>query len=110
MTHADEFHDAMCRVVDWSESNPTERLEVLSNLDGLVLHTAEIADRVTRTVAIMKGIRIGKYALVVPSYLMRMQCRRLLDGIPHTIFDTQHDAMSWLGWTTATPRLSAVGA
>jgi hypothetical protein len=99
MRDADDFHDQMALVRQRTDRNSAISLSILSDLDGLVLHTAEIADRVAKTVEEMRFIRISQYALVVPSYLMRMQCRRLLDGIPHTIFDTAEEARQWLGWS-----------
>jgi hypothetical protein len=103
MADADDFHHQMSGVRAWADRHGPVSLSILSDLNGLILHTAEIADRVAVTVDEIRFLRRDKYALVVPSYLMRMQCRRLLRGIEHRIFATRDDALSWLGWRAFAP-------
>jgi hypothetical protein len=98
MADADAFHDAIVKVRRWSDQGGTPLLSVLADLDGLILHTAAVAERVAITVEHLRKIRMRGYALVIPSYLMRMQARRLLSGIPHQVFDTREQAERWLGW------------
>ncbi|NML06048.1 hypothetical protein [Sphingomonas sp. G-3-2-10] len=99
MSDADIFHRQMVDVREWADRHSSVSLSILSDLDGLVLHTAEIAERVAATVDEIRFLRREKYALVVPSYLMRMQCRRLLQGIEYQVFDSRELAMDWLGWS-----------
>ncbi|MDF7775018.1 STAS/SEC14 domain-containing protein [Sphingomonas sp. AOB5] len=107
MEDADDFHRQMLGVRQWADRNGEATVSILADLDGLVLHTAPIAERVAITVNEIRSIRRSKYALVVPSYLMRMQCRRLLNGIEHQIFDTREQAIEWLGWRMFIPRVAA---
>lgn len=100
MSDAEIFHRQMVDVRQWADRHSSVSLSILSDLDGLVLHTAEIAERMAATVDEIRFLRRDKYALVVPSYLMRMQCRRLLQGIEHQVCDSREGAMDWLGWST----------
>ena len=95
---ADQWYDDMVRVRDWSQATG-EPITILADLDGLILHTQEVSRRIEESVVIMRQFPIDRYILVVPSFLMRMQCRRLLDGIAHSFSDSVDEAKSLLGWT-----------
>lgn len=103
MADADHFHRQMTVVRQWTSRQDDVSVSILSDLDGLVLHTADVAERVARTVEEIRYIPRDKYALVIPSYLMRMQCRRLLAGIEHRVFETREEARAWLGWPALFP-------
>jgi hypothetical protein len=106
MADADGFHRQMAMVRHWADRQSVS-VSILSDLDGLILHTAEVAERVSETVEEIRLLRRKQYALVVPSCLTRMQCRRLLQGIEHSYFDTREDAMAWLGWSALAPAAAA---
>lgn len=40
----------------------------------------------------------GRYALLIPSVLLRLQVRRVLHGDRHQIFDTLGAALDWPAW------------
>lgn len=103
MHDADDFHHRMVGVRQWCARNRSVSVSILSDLDGLILHTADIAERVARTVEEMRFLPTTRYALVVPSVLTRMQCRRLLRGIEHSYFETRGEAIAWLGWDALAP-------
>jgi hypothetical protein len=73
---------------------------LLADLQGLCIHTADVARMLEDSVAVMARFPIKGYALVVPSYLMRMQARRLLAvlGCRYEFSETLADARGWLGW------------
>lgn len=94
---ADVYYTDMAVVANWSHLNG-EPISVFADLDGLVLHTPEVSARIEEAVALMRTFPLERYSLIVPSFLMRMQCRRLLAGIPHYFHESTEEAMSWLGW------------
>ncbi|MDO6416701.1 hypothetical protein Q4F19_20115 [Sphingomonas sp. BIUV-7] len=94
---ADQWYSDIAAIHAWTRES-TAPITIFSNLTGLVLHTQEISRRVEESVVLMRDLPIARYALIVPSFLMRMQCRRLLMDIPHTNFDDVEVARQWLGW------------
>jgi hypothetical protein len=97
MADADQYYDDMQTVLAWATGKKIT-FSLFADLDGLILHTAEVSKRIEESVLLMEAFPLDRYALYVPSYLMRMQCRRLLAGIDHTFFETKQDATQWLGW------------
>lgn len=94
---AELYHVDMQGVLSWARKTG-EPISVFADLKGLVVHTADVAKRLESAVQIMADFPIRNYALIVPSHLMRMQCRRLLKNIPHVYFEDERTALSWLGW------------
>lgn len=94
---AERWYADIARIHDWTERTGA-RISILADLDGLVLHTQEVSRRMEQSILLMQQFRIERYALIVPSFLMRMQCRRLLAALPHSYFDTVDAAKRWLGW------------
>jgi hypothetical protein len=97
MAQADRWYSDMAEVREWTRAIGAP-ITILSDLDGLVVHTQDISRRIEQSVVLMEEFPIERYALIVPSPLMRMQCRRLLANIRHTYFDETDAARTWLGW------------
>jgi hypothetical protein len=93
------YHARMLDILELTERTGRP-ISILADLDGLCIHTAEVARMLEDSVAVMARFPIRGYALVVPSYLMRMQARRLLAvlGCRYEFSETLTDARVWLGW------------
>jgi hypothetical protein len=97
---ADAYFGEMAEVLHWSMQSG-EPITIFADLDGLIVHPAEVARRLESAVDYMRQFPLKRYALIVPSVLMRMQCRRLLSGIDHSYFEDGIAAKRWLGWNGA---------
>jgi hypothetical protein len=93
------YHGRMLDILALTER--TRRpITILADMQGLCIHTADVARILEDSVAVMARFPIGGYALVVPSYLMRMQARRLLAalGCRYELSENLTAARVWLGW------------
>jgi hypothetical protein len=97
LTQAEKWYSDMVEIRDWA-CETGQPITVFADLDGLVLHTQDVSRRIEESVLVMEAFPIERYALIVPSFLMRMQCRRLLSNVPHTYFEQEDAAKRWLGW------------
>jgi hypothetical protein len=82
---------------DWSRSRQTS-ISIFSDLSGLKVHTADVAVEIELAVSALHCIRVDRHALVVPSFLKRMQCRRLLAGTSYDYADEEAEAFRRLDW------------
>lgn len=97
MAQADRWYADMVEVRDWTRAIGAP-ITILADLEGLIVHPQDVSRRIEESVLLMEEFPIDRYALIVPSILMRMQCRRLLANVPHTYFDEKDSARQWLGW------------
>jgi hypothetical protein len=97
LAQAEKWYSDMHEIREWSCESGLP-ITLFADLEGLVLHTQDVSRRIEESVLLMEKFPIERYALIVPSFLMRMQCRRLLSNVPHTYFDDADAAKKWLGW------------
>jgi hypothetical protein len=97
LAQAEKWYSDMIEIRDWSHASG-QPITIFADLNGLVLHTQDVSRRIEDSVLVMQEFPIERYALIVPSFLMRMQCRRLLSKVSHTYFDDADAAKRWLGW------------
>lgn len=97
LAEAEANYADMQRLVTWSTSIKG-KITLLEDLETLAVHSSAVSNIIENIVELMKKLPIDRYALIVKSELMRMQCRRLLAGIEHKFFDDAISAYRWLGW------------
>lgn len=100
MADADSFIARFQEVVDWSDWTGS-RITYFCDANGLVIHPAPVAKRLEAWTGMLGRLSIERYALIVPSALMRMQCRRLVGSVPQMYFDDPAAALEWLGWESS---------
>jgi len=69
---------------------------MLSDLTGLTVHAKDVAPVVAQGMDFLGEIAFGRYAMIVPGALMRLQVRRI-DLCDRELFDWAEDATAWLG-------------
>jgi hypothetical protein len=97
MADADSFIAEFEEVVHWSDQTGS-RITYFCDATGLVIHPAPVAKRLETWTGMVAQLSIDRYALVVPSALMRMQCRRLVGSVSQRYFEDIGAAREWLGW------------
>lgn len=78
-------------------------LHILSDLTGLPIHSQEVAPIVGEGANLIRHVRVERYAMIVPSALMRMQVRRIDPFPQRRFFDDARSAAQWLGWQDFVP-------
>lgn len=75
-------------------------ITILADMSGLCIHTAEVAGMLEESIAVMARFQVTRHALVIPSFLMRMQARRMISGLgwPFQFFNEIPEARTWLVW------------
>lgn len=93
------YHRRMLDVLAMIERTG-EPITILADMRGLHIHTAEVARMLEESMAVMARFRVTRHALVIPSFLMRMQARRMVSGLgwPFQFFNDLADARTWLCW------------
>lgn len=79
---------------------------VLSDLSGLSVHSQEVGAIVGDGANHLSGLPLDRYAMIVPSFLMRMQVRRIDPFPQRRLFQSVSEALDWLEWEEFTPRAS----
>lgn len=71
-------------------------IHALGEMDDFVTQTREISDAMRLVITESAKLGVVKTAIVGGSMLMKMQYKRLNDGINYEFFDSKSDAFAWL--------------
>ncbi|GAA0447845.1 hypothetical protein [Sphingomonas molluscorum] len=71
----------------------------MTDLTGLAVHAKDVAPIVGEGANMLRDAYLGRYAMVVPGALMRIQVKRIVaNHAALRFFDAADDALAWLGW------------
>jgi hypothetical protein len=91
------FHEAMRDRLD-SANQLGRPFRMLADLSGHVLQDSRVSEINGQTAELVRASAVERYALIVPSALLRLQTRRLMQGITFSLFETHAEAAEWLDW------------
>jgi len=73
-------------------------LRMLADLSEHAIQDSRVSDVNAQAAHWIQQAPVERYALVIHSALLRLQARRLLNGIAFEVFDSVDPAAQWLGW------------
>lgn len=89
------YEDVRVALLRWGPSRP---LRIYADLTEHELQDSGVSEVNARTAALLRAAPIDHYALMIPHALLRLQARRLLEGVDYRIFGSQAEAAGWLDW------------
>ncbi|WBO23566.1 hypothetical protein [Sphingomonas abietis] len=92
----------MTHVREWALGSDAP-IAILSDLSGLSVHAQEISAIVGGGANQLRDLPLHRYAMIVPSFLMRMQVRRIDPFPQRRLFQSVPGALDWLDWADLIP-------